>query len=319
MSKKLDDALYQFTDDGADSKEKILNNILQKANSPVKSKIRYGKYATAAVSLCLIIVISTNFNVIADSINNIIRTLFPSETIMMNEINANSLQELIDARISETDDVPDKNSIEYQLVYDFEPAETPCYVYLFYYRGYLKAIVLDQRTKNIKEVEEWLKNNGGIVARAASTPEEAAQILDGNGSVSITPEKLRIAMGDGFMLPGYFPDGRRGGNVIQYDEDIGTVNITYFYEESVDFYPEQTGGITPNYISLGITNAAAEFGKNLTANLAVTKNIEMSKINGYDVYTSDGYYVWEHKGFVYVLYSTNISHEEMMKIIENMK
>ena len=322
MSKKLDEALYQFANDGTESKEKVLNHVMQKINSPVKPKIKYGKYVTVAISLCLIITISANFNVIADSISNILNTLFPAENIMMNEIHTNRFEELLDAslysaREAGTAIVLDEDSIEYQLVYGpLEPVETPCYVYLFYYRGYLKAIVLDEKTDNIKEIEEWLRINGGIVAKAANTPEEAAKILDSGGSVRITLAKIREVMGDDCMLPVYLPDGRKSGNIIQYNENIGTVNITYFYEGKADF---DLNGQLENYIALGITNTVGEFGKNLTANLTVTKNIEVSQINGYDVYISDGYYVWEYKGFVYVLYTTFATHEENVKLIENMK
>lgn len=323
MSKKLDDALYEFSGDGSESKEKIFSNISQKVNSPVTSKYRYRKHIAAAVSLCLIITIIGSFNVIASSINKIINTFFPTESVMMNEIGENTLQDIIDARISanhnmvDTEDVEDDGSLVYQILY--KPVETPCYVYLHYYRGYLKTLTLDKNTKNIKEIEEWLKNNGGIIARVAGTPKEAAKLFEGNGAVSITPEKIREVMGDDCMLPDYLPDGKNNGNVIQYNEDFSTVNITYFCKGTVDFYPDSKKGKTPNYITLGIADINNKFGKNLTANLAVSKNIEISEINGWDVYISDGYYVWQTDGFAYVLYTTSSTHEEIIKIIENMK
>lgn len=66
MSKKLEDALYRFSDDGVDRKEEVFKNIIQKTNSTVKPKIRYGRYVAAAVSLCFIIgLIGGNFNAVA--------------------------------------------------------------------------------------------------------------------------------------------------------------------------------------------------------------------------------------------------------------
>ena len=318
-SKKLDDALYQFADDGSDRKDAILKNVMQKINLPIKPKIRYRKHIIAAVSLCLVIVVIGNFNVIASSINKVISTLFPAENIMINEINTNYLRELIDARLSEgkgmadTADVADDGSLEYQIL--FKPVETPCYVYLHYYRGYLKTITLDKQTKNIEEVEDWLRNNAGIVARVAETPEEAAQFFENGSSVTIILEQLRTVMGGDCMIPDYLPDGK-SGNTVQYNKDMSRVNITYFYKGSADF---DTSGEINNYIVVDITKADTIYSENLIANLTVTQTIKTEHINGYDVYISDAYYVWKNNGFVYVLYSACTTHDENMKIIENMK
>ena len=320
MSKKiknLDEALYQFPSDGSESKEKILNDIMQRANSPIPRKFLYRKHIMAAVSLCLVIVVIGNFNVIASSINKIINIFWIDENIIMNEVRTNRLNDFIDARISaglpsvNGVDAVDDGSMEYQIL--LKPVQTPCYVYLHYYRGYIKALMLDEQTDNIDEVNEWLTNNGGIVAMAAETPEEAAQLLSGS-SVSVVPKKIREGMG--CKLPDYLPDGRKSGNVIQYNENLSTVNITYFYEGKAGF---DTRGEIDNYIALGITDTTTKFSKNLIANLAVTKPIETERINGHEVYISDAYYVWENNGFVYVLYSTFTTHEENIKIIENMR
>ena len=315
MNKKLDEDLYKFAGDGADKKDEIFNNIMQKVNSTFKPKIRlqYKKYVTAAVAACLLIAIIGNFNVIADSINKLVNTFFPAENIMMNELNENTLQEIIDARIAadiDFEDIEDDGSIVYQILY--KEVETPCYVYLHYYRGYLKALILDKKTKNIKEVEEWLRNYGGIVAKVAETPKEAEKFFEEIGNaVSIRPAEIKQAMGDGCMMPVYLPDGRNG-NIVQYNENISNVNITYFYPGKTDI-----GG--NNYVALGIADTNNQFGKNIIANLAVSKNIKIIQINGWDVYISDGYYVWKTDGFAYVLYSTCTTHEENIKIIENMQ
>lgn len=314
MNEKLAHDLYLFADNGQDRKDEVFKNVIQKIDTPVKFKLK--RLIPAAISLCLIIALICNFNIIARSISNIIGT------IMMNEIEYNNLQELLDlslytAQISGTAIVLDENSIEYQIVYGtLESVEKPCYIYMFYYRGYLKWLIFDEDTKNIDEIEEWLRTNGGIVARAASVPEEAAVILSNSGSVRITPAKIREIMGNDCVLPSYLPNSKKSGNIIQYSENIGTINITYFFEGKADFDPN---GAIENYIALGITKTDTEYSKNLTANLTVTEDIEINQINGYDVYIADGYYVWEQNSLIYVLYTTFAPHEEVIKIIENMK
>jgi hypothetical protein len=92
--------------------------------------------------------------------------------------------------------------------------------------------------------------------------------------------------------------------------------MTYFYKGKAYF---DTSGELENYITIGIINLETEFGKNLSSNLTVTKNIEICEVNGWNVYFSDGYYVWKANGFIYVLYSISTTHEENIKIIENME
>lgn len=311
MNNRLDEDLYNFADNGTDKKDEILRTIMRK--TPVRPKIRYGKYVAAAISACLIIAVIGNFNVIANSISNIINTLWPAESIMMNELGTNTLQELIDARIAANinpADIEDDGSIVYQILY--KPVETPCYVYAFYYRGHLTCLVLDKNTKNINEVEEWLRNNGGIVAKLAETPKEAAKLFEEGGSTKIIPSsEIKQVMGNGCMLPGYLPEGE-DNSIAQYNENISYVNIKYLYEVVTDI-------TTNKFISLTITNTNNKLGSSLIANLAVTKNIEITQINGWDVYISDSYYVWKADGFVYVLYLNNFPHEEGLKIIENMR
>ena len=315
MSNKLEDALYRFSDDGVDRKEEVFKNIIQKTNLPVKPKIRYGRYVAAAVSLCFIIgLIGGNFNAVASSINQIINTIWPDKAIMMNEIGNNRLRDIIDMRISGSADTVSEDSLEYQILY--KPVQTPCYIYLFYYRGYLKSIILDEQTDNLDEINEWLENNAGIVALAADTPEEAARFLESGEVTRIKPSDIKTVMGDVCMLPVYLPDGRSPGNIIQYHKNFSTVSMTYFYKGKADF---DTSGKLENYITIEIINLDTEFGKNLSSNLAVTKNIEICEVNGWDVYFSDGYYVWKTNGFIYVLYSISTMHEENIKIIKNME
>jgi len=301
---------------GEETENRILEKIQQKLKTQKKRQALKFKPVFITAAAVIIIIIGANFNVIADSVNKLINTFFPAGNIMMNELSENTLTEIIDARIAsgehfgDTSDVEDDGSILYQILY--KEVETPCYVYLYYYKGYLKSLTLDKNTKNIKEVDEWLRNYGGIAAKVAETPEEAANFFEEIGiAVSIKPAEIKQVMGDGCMTPDYLPDGRNG-NIGQYNENISTVNITYFYQGKTDI-----GG--NNYISLGIADINNKFGKNLTANLAVGKNIEITQVNGWDVYISDGYYVWKADGFAYVLYSTCTSLEESIKIIENMK
>jgi sortase B len=229
------------------------------------------------------------------------------DVVIMTQVSNNYLRDWADTGVMKND------VAQFQFLYN--EAITPCYIYAFYYRGYVKSVTLDEQTENLDEIQEWLKNTG-IVAMAADNPEDAARLRNSKNK-SIRYSEIKTFMGDGCMLPDYLPDSKIDGiETIQYYEDFSDINITYTFKGFADYDPEKK---INNYIALNITNTNNKSSQILLTNLAVTQNIEINQINGCDVYSSDGYYVWENKGYIYVMYSTFTTHDENIKIIENMK
>ncbi|MGN1409675.1 MAG: hypothetical protein ACI4XJ_05810 [Eubacteriales bacterium] len=312
MNDRLEDAIRRLYGDGSDKKDEIYNKIIAEAQkkplgcSASSRSFPKRRYIAAAIALCCIATLSIGGKAIAGSVMNFIRSVRVGERVQMNELAADFDENFRAAR-----ECTDPDSIEYQIF--TKPVETPCYLFRFYYKGYSKLIILDKDTENLGEVSDWLRENLGIVGMAAETEEEAKAYLENvqNGSRSISYGEIKERMGEGCLLPSYLPDGMVGGKIVQYNEYLGSVNISYIYGAN-----EEKG--YNDFISLEIQSEDTKFGKNLIASLSVNEQISTEKIGGWDVYHSGGYYVWCSDGFLYVLCSEFAGEETCVKIIRNM-
>ena len=312
MNDRLEDAIRRLYGDGSDKKDEIYNKIIADAQkkSPKHSaafrSFPTRRYIAAAIVLCCIATLSLSGKAIAGSVMNFIRSVKVGARVQMNELAADFEENLRSAR-----ECSDPDSIEYQIF--SKPVETPCYLFRLYYKGYAKLIILDEDTKNLGEVTDWLRENLGIVGMAAETVEEAEAYLENSqvGNQRIAYGEIKEKMGEGCLLPSYLPEGMVGGKIVQYNEYLGSVNISYIYKANED------NGYN-DFISLDIQSEDSKFGKNLITSLTVNEQISTKKIGSWDVYHSGGYYVWCNDGFLYVLYSEFASDDICMKIIKNM-
>lgn len=310
MNDRFDELLRDFADNGEDKKSEIYKRIMSEAEKtdvikPVKKSVSR-RYAAAAVAVCLIAVFAVNAEAVVGYAAKFIRSVMPNDSIQMNEISVDYAGIISAARAN-----TDPDSIEYQIFN--KPVHTPCYVFSFYYKGYRKAIVLDKDTDNLDEIEDWLRNNIGVVGMAADSEEEAAEYLANmkKGKTEIKYAEIKDKMGDGCKLPTYLPGGEKYSRVIQYNEYFSAVSISYLYDAN-----EEKG--YNDFISLEIIGGT-DFGGSLVSSMAVSESVAEVKIGGFDVYHADGYYVWSDGGFVYVLYSEFADYDQCVKIIEGMK
>ena len=339
MNKNLDESIRDFADNGEGSMNKVYQTAMHKAKSPRRARLHIPRYIAAAVSVCMVILICSNFTTIANAVNYLLDMIRIEDTIAMVQVSSNRLEKLIDQQISlrtvNHDTIHDKQTvfyededfkahlletdpIAYQIIY--EEVETPCYIYIYSYHGYKKAIVMDKDTKNIKEIDEWLQTNAGIVSKITDNVRDAKKLLNEIEYRKIEYSQIHEVLDGEYRLPNYFPQQVNGKyrDTIQGDAKLRGIIISYTCEGEVKFYPSLPEYTAPNYITLSIEKIDTQFNIMSNTSIAIENEVSIHSINEIDIYIADNYYVWKNGEFLYVLYTTSVEQSEMLKMIESM-